>query len=205
MIITIGREFGSGGKYIGERLAEELGMKFYDAELIARVSRERNIDIRTLNENDEKHKKSFWYTLAMASMSMYDSVNSLTELPEDDKVFIEQSKVIEEIADEDNSVIIGRCSNVILKNRKNAIHVFVYAQDEKFKMERKVEFAGLDEKKALKLMRKKDKERAAYYNYYTNKVWGARDSYDLLVDSSKLGIENTIKLIKEFILMKKQA
>lgn len=205
MIITIGREFGSGGKYIGERLAEELGMKFYDAELIARVSRERNIDIRTLNENDEKHKKSFWYTLAMASMSMYDSVNSLTELPEDDKVFIEQSKVIEEIADENNSVIIGRCSNVILKNRKNAIHVFVYAQDEKFKMERKVEFAGLDEKKALKLMRKKDKERAAYYNYYTNKVWGARDSYDLLVDSSKLGIENTIKLIKEFILMKKQA
>ena len=81
----------------------------------------------------------------------------------------------------------------------------MYAQDEKFKMERKVEFAGLDEKKALKLMRKKDKERAAYYNYYTNKVWGARDSYDLLVDSSKLGIENTIKLIKEFILMKKQA
>ncbi len=203
MIITIGREFGSGGKYIGERLAEELNLKLYDAELIERVSKERNINIRTLNENDEKHKKSFWYTLAMASMSMYDSVNSLTELPEDDKVFIEQSKVIEEIADEDNSVIIGRCSNVILKDRKNAIHVFVYAQDEKFKIERKVEFAGLDEKKALKLMRKKDKERAAYYNYYTNKVWGARDSYDLLVDSSKLGIENTIKLIKEFVLMKK--
>ncbi len=203
MIITIGREFGSGGKYIGERLAEELGMKFYDAELIARVSRERNIDMRTLNENDEKHKKSFWYTLAMASMSMYDSVNSLTDLPEDDKVFIEQSKVIEEIADEDNSVIIGRCSNVILKNRKNAIHVFVYAQDENFKLQRKVEFAGLEEKKALKLMKKKDKERAAYYNYYTNRVWGARESYDLLVDSSRLGIENTIKLIKEFVLMKK--
>ena len=203
MIITIGREFGSGGKYIGERLAEELGMKFYDAELITRVSRERNINIRTLNENDEKHKKSFWYTLAMASMSMYDSVNSLTDLPEDDKVFIEQSKVIEEIADEDNSVIIGRCSNVILKNRKNAVHVFIYAQDENFKLQRKVEFAGLDEKKALKLMKKKDKERAAYYNYYTNRVWGARESYDLLVDSSRLGIENTIKLIKEFVLMKK--
>ena len=203
MIISIGREFGSGGKYFGERLAEELGMKFYDAELITRVSRERNINIRTLNENDEKHKKSFWYTLAMASMSMYDSVNSLTDLPEDDKVFIEQSKVIEEIADEDNSVIIGRCSNVILKNRKNAVHVFIYAQDENFKLQRKVEFAGLDEKKALKLMKKKDKERAAYYNYYTNKVWGAKDSYDLLVDSSKLGIENTIKLIKEFVLMKK--
>lgn len=199
MIITIGREFGSGGKYIGERLAQELNMKLYDAELIERVSKERNIDINLLNQNDEKHKKSFWYTLAMASMSMYDSVNSLTELPDDDKYFIEQSKVIEEIADEDNAIIIGRCSNVILKDRKNVVNIFVYSSDEKFKIDRKVEFAGLDEKKALKLMHKKDKERATYYNYYTNKEWGQKDSYDLLIDSSKLGIENTVNLIKDYI------
>ena len=155
MILTIGREFGSGGKYIGERLAKELNMKFYDAELIERVSQERNIDIHLLNENDEKHKKSFWYTLAMASLSMSDSVNSLTELPSDDKYFIEQAKVIEEIADEGNAIIIGRCSNVILKNRKNIINLFVYSSDEKFKIARKMEFAGLDEKKAIKLMHKK--------------------------------------------------
>lgn len=203
MIITIGREFGSGGKYIGERLAKELNMKFYDAELIERVSQERNIDIHLLNENDEKHKKSFWYTLAMASLSMSDSVNSLTELPSDDKYFIEQAKVIEEIADEGNAIIIGRCSNVILKNRKNIINLFVYSSDEKFKIARKMEFAGLDEKKAIKLMHKKDKERAAYYNYYTNQTWGARDSYDLLVDSSKLGIENTIQFIKDYVKYKK--
>lgn len=199
MIITIGREFGSGGKYIGERLAEELNMKLYDAELIERVSKERNIDIHLLNENDEKHKKSFWYTLAMASMSMSDSINSLTELPSDDKYFIEQAKIIEEIADEGNSIIIGRCSNVILKNRKNVVNIFVYASDEKFKINRKMEFAGLDEKKATKLMHKKDKERAAYYNYYTNQIWGARDSYDLLVDSSKLGIDRTVKVIKDYV------
>lgn len=199
MIITIGREFGSGGKYIGERLAEELNMKLYDEELIQRVSKERNIDINLLNENDEKHKKSFWYTLAMASMSMYDSVNSLTELPDDDKYFIEQSKIIEEIADEGNSIIIGRCSNVILKDRKDVLNIFVYSSDEKFKINRKIEFAGLDEKKAIKMMNKKDKERATYYNYYTNKKWGARDSYDLLIDSSKLGIENTVKLIKDYV------
>lgn len=199
MIITIGREFGSGGKYIGERLAEELNMKLYDAELIQRVSKERNINIDLLNENDEKHKKSFWYTLAMASMSMSDSVNSLTELPSDDQYFIEQAKVIEDIADEGNAIIIGRCSNVILKNRKNVVNLFIYCSDEKFKIDRKVEFAGLDEKKALKLMHKKDKERAAYYNYYTNKTWGARESYDLMVDSSKFGIENTVKLIKEYV------
>lgn len=199
MVITIGREFGSGGKYIGERLAEELNMKLYDEELITRVSKERNIDIHLLNENDEKHKKSFWYTLAMASMSMSDSVNSLTELPSDDKYFIEQAKIIEEIADEGNAIIIGRCSNVILKDRKNVVNLFVYSSDEKFKINRKVEFAGLDEKKALKLMHKKDKERAAYYNYYTNQTWGGRESYDLLVDSSKLGIEKTVELIKEYV------
>ena len=203
MILTIGREFGSGGKYIGERLAKELNMKFYDAELIERVSQERNIDIHLLNENDEKHKKSFWDTLAMASLSMSDSVNSLTELPSDDKYFIEQAKVIEEIADEGNAIIIGRCSNVILKNRKNIINLFVYSSDEKFKIARKMEFAGLDEKKAIKLMHKKDKERAAYYNYYTNQTWGARDSYNLLVDSSKLGIENTIQFIKDYVKYKK--
>lgn len=199
MIITIGREFGSGGKYIGERLAEELNMKLYDEELIERVSKERNIDINLLNDNDEKHKKSFWYTLAMASMSMSDSMNSLTELPSDDKYFIEQAKVIEEIADEGNAIIIGRCSNVILKDRKNVVNIFVYSADEKFKISRKMEFAGLDEKKAIKLIHKKDKERAAYYNYYTNQTWGGRESYDLLVDSSKLGIENTVKLIKEYV------
>ena len=199
MIITIGREFGSGGKYIGERLAEELNMKLYDEELIQRVSKERNIDINLLNENDEKHKKSFWYTLAMASMSMYDSVNSLTELPDDDKYFIEQSKIIEEIADEGNAIIIGRCSNVILKDRKNVVNIFIYSSDEKFKINRKIEFAGLDEKKAIKMMHKKDKERATYYNYYTNQKWGAKESYDLLIDSSKLGIENTVKFIKDYV------
>lgn len=199
MIITIGREFGSGGKYIGQRLAEELGMKFYDSKLLERVAKERNIDINLLNENDEKHKKSFWYTLAMASMSVSDSVNSLTELPSEDKYFIELAKVIEEIANEGNCVIIGRCSNVILKDRKDTLNIFVYSSDEKFKIARKVEFSGLEEKKALKLMHKKDKERAAYYSYYTNKVWGDRESYDLMIDSSRLGIENTIKFIKDYV------
>ena len=199
MIITIGREFGSGGKYIGERLAEELNMKLYDEELIQRVSKEKEIDIDLLNANDEVHKQSFWYTLAMASMSMYDSVNSLTDLPNDDKFFVEEAKVIEEIADEGNSIIIGRCSNVILKDRKDVVNVFIYSSDEKFKIARKVEFAGLDEKKAAKILHKKDKERAMYYNYYTNKKWGARDSYDLLIDSSKLGIDCTVELIKEYV------
>ncbi len=202
MVITIGREYGSGGKYIGERLAKELNLKFYDKEILERLSKEENIDLKLLENTDESNKNSFWYTLAMSSMSYSDSVNSLTDLPMNDKYFIQVSRLIEKIAKEDNCVIIGRCSNIILKDNPNVINVFVYSSDVEFKIKRKVEFANLDENKAIKLMQKKDKERAAYYHYYTNEKWGARSGYDLLIDTSKLGIENTIDIIKQYAMKK---
>ncbi len=199
MVITIGREYGSGGKYIGERLAEELKFKFYDKEILERLSKEENIDIELLKNSDETNKNSFWYTLAMASMFTSDSVNSLTELPMSDKYFVQVSKLIEKIAKEDNSIIIGRCSNIILKETPNIVNVFVYASSQEFKIKRKIEYAGMDEKKAIKMMQKKDKERATYYHYYTNEKWGDRSGYDLLIDTSKIGIDGTINLIKEYI------
>ena len=199
MVITIGREYGSGGKYIGERLARELNFKFYDKEILERLSKEENIDIELLKKTDETTKNSFWYTLAMASMFSSDSVNSLTDLPMSDKYFISTARLIEKIAKEDNCVIIGRCSNIILKDNPNVINVFVYSSDEEFKIKRKVEFANLDENKAIKLMQKKDKERAAYYHYYTNEKGGARSGYDLLIDTSKLGVENTVNLLKQYM------
>ena len=202
MVITIGREYGSGGKYIGERLAKELNLKFYDKEILERLSKEENIDLKLLENTDESNKNSFWYTLAMSSMSYSDSVNSLTDLPMNDKYFIQVSRLIEKIAKEDNCVIIGRCSNIILKDNPNVINVFVYSSDVEFKIKRKVEFANLDENKAIKLMQKKDKERAAYYHYYTNEKWGARSGYDFLIDTSKLGIENTIDIIKQYAMKK---
>lgn len=202
MVITIGREYGSGGRYIGERLAKELNLKFYDKEILERLSKEENIDLKLLENTDESNKNSFWYTLAMSSMSYSDSVNSLTDLPMNDKYFIQVSRLIEKIAKEDNCVIIGRCSNIILKDNPNVINVFVYSSDVEFKIKRKIEFANLDENKAIKLMQKKDKERAAYYHYYTNEKWGARGGYDLLIDTSKLGIENTIDIIKQYAMKK---
>lgn len=202
MVITIGREFGSGGKYIGEELAKQLNMKFYDKEILERLSKEENIDIELLKNVDETNKNSFWYTLAMASMSMSDSVNSLTDLPMSDKYFVATSRLIEKIAKEDNCVIIGRCSNIILKDNPNVINIFIYSSNKEFKVKRKEEFAGLDEKKAIKMMQKKDKERAAYYQYYTNEKWGKRTGYDLLIDSSKLGIDGTINLLKQYIKQK---
>lgn len=199
MIITIGREYGSGGKYIGERLAQELNLKFYDKEILQRLSKEENIDIKLLEKTDETSKNSFWYTLAMASMSTADSVNSLTDLPMNDKYFIATTRLIEKIAKEDNCVIIGRCSNIILKNVPKAIHIFVYSSDEDFKRKRKIEFEGINEKNAIKIMQKKDKERAAYYHYYTNEKWGERNGYHLLIDTAKLGIDGSIEMIKQWI------
>ena len=168
MVITIGREYGSGGKYIGERLAKELNLKFYDKEILERLSKEENIDIELLKKTDETNKNSFWYTLAMASMHSSDSVNSLTDLPMCDKYFVQTSRIIEKIAKEDNCVIIGRCSNIILKNNSNVVNIFVYSSDEHFKAKRKAEFEGMEEKKAIRMMQKKDKERSSYYHYYTN-------------------------------------
>lgn len=199
MIITIGREYGSGGKYIGEQLAKRLQMSFYDKEIIQRLSKEKNINEKLLESMDEKHKNSFWYTLAMSAMSFEDSVNSLTDLPTEDKYFIETSKIIEEIAQENNSIIIGRCANVILRDKPDTLHIFLYASDVNFKINRKVEFAGMSEQKAKKAIEKIDKQRASYYAYYTEEKWGAKEGYDVLIDTAKLGVEETIDLIENIV------
>lgn len=201
IVITIGREFGSGGKYIGEEVAKRLNIKFYDKELLERVAKEENIESSILEKNDEKNKGSFWYTIAMASFSNTDSVNSFSELPLNEQIFLKQTKVIQEIAKKESCVIIGRCSNIILKDNPNALHIFVYAQDMNFKINRKVEFANMSEKEATRKITKLDKQRASYYNYFTNEKWGARSGYDLLIDTSKIGVEKAIDLIVNYAKM----
>lgn len=203
IIITIGREFGSGGKYIGERLAEELGIKFYDKELIERVSKESNISVNVLEKLDEKRDGSFWSNLALSAFSTMDSVNSLVEMPFNEKYFIEQANVIEKIGETESCVIIGRCSNIILRDNKNAVHIFLYASNMDFKVKRKMKYEGIDEKKAKHLIHKTDKERAAYYNYFTNETWGDKSGYDLCIDTSKIGVEKTVEMIKEYVKLKR--
>lgn len=202
LVITIGREFGSGGKYIGEKLAEELGFKFYDKSLLERVSKESQIDLSLLEASDEKEKNRFWYSLAVSSLSSSDSVNSLMDLPNTERYFIEETKVIEEIAENENCVIIGRCSNRILKNHANAIHIFVYATDLEFKVNRKMKYGNLTEKEAMKLIHKMDKQRATYYEYYTDGKWGNKEDFDLCIDTSIIGVDATVELIKKYIELK---
>lgn len=198
-VITIGREFGSGGKYIGEKLAKRLQYQFYDKELVKRVAEESKIDINLLEKNDEKQKESFWYSFAMATFPMTDSVNSLTIIPNSERYFMEQAKVIEEIAEKENCVIIGRCANIILKNKPNVVNIFVYSSNQNFKIQRKKKYGQISEKEIEKTMKKIDKERATYYNYYTNEKWGDKTGYDLMIDTAKIGVEGAIILIEEYI------
>lgn len=204
MVITIGREFGSGGKYIGEKLARELNIKLYDKRILTRVSEESGIDEELLKEVDEKQENSFWYTFAMNLYSSQDTIDSLTEVPTNERIFIEQCKVIEDLAEKEDCIIIGRCSNIVLKNKKDALNVFVYSSDFDFKVNRKMKYGNYsDRKEAENAIQKIDNERATYYNYFTNQKWGERQGYDLMIDTSKVGVEGAIHIIKEYIELMK--
>lgn len=203
MVITIGREFGSGGKYIGERLAEELNLKLYDKELLSKVAEESGMDLTVLEEMDEKQEQSFWYTFAM-SMYSQDSLETLSEIPSNEKIFIEQARIIEDLATKEDCIIIGRCSNVILRNKPNVLNVFVYSSELDFKVKRKMKYGNFEtELDAIKTIEKVDKERENYYNYFTKENWGDRKHYDLMIDTSKLGVDGSVELIKEYLKLKK--
>ena len=201
MVITIGREYGSGGKYIGEQLSKKLGIKLYHKELLKKVSEEENIDIHLLEANDERKQDDFWSTALLS----YPSVTALNEISNNEKAFIKTAKVIQHLADTEDCIIIGRCSNKILKDHKDVLNVFIYATDMSFKVKRKMELDNLSEKDTIKKIKKMDKERATNYKYHVDGNWGNKTEYDLCIDTSKVGIENAIKLIETYYNLKKQS
>ena len=198
MVITIGREYGSGGKYIGEKLAQDLNIKLYDKEILNKVSEESGIDLELLQEADEKQEQSFWYTFAKSWYSSDESITTLTEAPTNEKLFIEQAKVIEDLANKEDCIIIGRCSNIILKNRLDVLNVFIYSSDFDFKVNRKMEYGNFTERnEVINVIQRTDNERATYYNYFTKEKWGDRSGYDLMIDTAKIGVAGAAELIKK--------
>lgn len=196
-VISIGREFGSGGKYIGQKLAQRLNVKCYDNELLTKVSENYNIDIAMLEKVDEKQKSSFWYSFAT---NYVFSNNEVSPISADDNLFLKQAKVIEDLYNTgENSIIIGRCSDYILKNNPNVIKVFIYSSDMDFKIDRKVKFENLNKAAAIKKIKQIDKQRAEYYKHFTNQTWGDRNNYDLCIDTSKLGVDQTIDILENYI------
>lgn len=203
-IITIGRQYGSGGKEIGRRLAEELGVPFYDEELAEAVAEDANAHPDVVKGADEKATNSFLYSLVAGNglRGINDAIHY--ELPINDKVFISQSKYIKEIAKNGGCVIVGRCADYVLDGNENLFRVFLFS-DMESKKKRIMELYSLNEKQARDAIIKTEKTRKTYYNYYTDKSWGDVSGYDLCLNVGKIGIDETIEIIKNYVIGKEKA
>lgn len=195
--ICFGRQLASGGREIAHRVADELGFRFLDDEIITLAADHGNLSKETAESIDEKPTTSLLYSV-VTNTSHYTAGGLGYHLPINDKLYIAQTEVIKNIAKSENAVFVGRCSDHILAKQENVIRVFIYA-DTDFRVARVMENDGCDEKKALDKINKGDKKRASYYNFYTGKKWGDTKYYDLCVNSSLLGIEGTGKLIAEYV------
>lgn len=199
-IITIGRQFGSAGHEIGQLVADHYGIKCYDKELLARSAKESGFCEEMIRQQDERPTNSFLYNLVMDTYSFGYNASSYVDMPMSQKVFLAQFDTIRKIADEGPCVIVGRCSDYALSERKDVLNLFIHAS-EKFKINYIMKrFSDIDTPdKARDFMNKKDKQRQSYYNYYTSKKWGRADSYDFTISASTFGIEGSVKLITQLV------
>ncbi len=190
-IITIGREFGSGGRLIGKRLAEKLGVTFYDKQLLDRIAEESGYSKEMMESAKKKAKNSFLYSLASAMGTGEAGPESLSL---NERFFLAQFDTIRKIAEEESCVIVGRCADYILRGIPYATNVFIYAE-EADKIKRAVNEYGVPEDQVKKLMKDTDKARANYYAYHTGRKWGEPINYNLCIDSGYLEIEDIVDLI----------
>lgn len=193
--LTIARQYGSGGREIGLAVADILGVKAYGRELINLAAQKSGLSEDVLHIADEKHPSSLLYTLAMGS-TMFGMPNIRYDVPINDKLFSVQSEIIRKTAENESAVYIGRCADYVLKNNPPLFRVFIYAPIE-HRVERIAERNAISESEAKALIEKTDKRRANYYNFYTGAKWGRYENYDLLIDSSIMGIEGTARLIAD--------
>ena len=197
-IITIGRQFGSGGRAIGEKLAERLGINFYDKELISLAAKESGISPEIFNSVDEKATNSLLYSLSLGLYDFGSGFSPMGDLPVNDKLYILQHKIIREIAEKESCVIIGRCADYILRDNPDCVSIFIHA-DMEFRKHEAVKKHGIDEDHAEHIINKTDKSRANYYSFYSGQKWGATENYDLCINSAKLSEDSIVDLIIEYI------
>ena len=198
IVITIARQYGSGGKTIGAMLAKELGINCYSREILKMASEESGINEGLFGMSDEKIKKAPWFKILNRP---YDG-ELLT--PEDrdfvspDNLFRFQSELIRELADNESCIIIGRCADYVLKENPNVVSVFIHA-DKKFCLERALERNSMTEKEMQKYIEKTDRFRGDFYRYHTGNEWADARNYDLCLNSGKLGFQKCVEEIKSYI------
>lgn len=199
IVVTIARQCGSGGREVGEILSKRLGMVYHDKSLINLAAEKSGMSPEILQNADEKATPSFLYSIAVGAIGMVPFSHGMPyDTPINDKLFILQSDIIEEEAKKYPCVFVGRCADFILRNHPRLVRVFVYASPES-RIERISKVNDVDKGEAKSLMTKIDKKRANYYNYYTSQKWGKSENYDLMIDTTKIGIEGAAKLIEEYI------
>lgn len=199
-IITIGRQTGSGGIVIGKKLAEKLNVPFYDRELLTRAAKESGMNEKIFENHDEQPSKSLLYSLAMGSYGI-GIPSSYQDMPLDQKVFLAQFDTIRKIGKEGPCVIVGRCADYALEEYPSLLSVFILGNEED-KVNRIMEANHLTREKAKDFIRRSDKRRSAYYDYYANKKWGSAKSYDMCINSSVFGFDGTVELILDAVKKK---
>lgn len=195
-IITISREFGSGGRLIGKKLAEELGVPYYDKNILEQIAQEHGYSVEMIEDDEKKAKNGFLYSLSNAFGAAGYGPDTLSI---NEQFFLAQFEYITKLAAEGNGgVIVGRCADYVLRDYKEATNVFIYAEEEN-KIKRAVEEYNVPADKVKKIMADIDKARANYYKYHTGLKWGDLVNYHLSIDSGYVSIDNIVKLILEYV------
>ena len=191
-IITITRQYGSGGREIGEKLAKRLGIEFYDNKLLDIAAKDSGIHKTNFEESDERRTNSFLYLLS--------TTYGQGGVPFDDALFFAQLNAIQKIASEGSCLIIGRCADYALRDFSGVVNIYITAPVED-RIKRAINSYGIAEKHAAEYVKRMDKQRISYYNYYTDKRWGTPENFELCLDSSALGIDGSVELLDSFLKM----
>ncbi len=201
LVITIGRQFGSGGRDVGEKVAQYFDIPFYDKELVEMAAQKSNLSHEALKEVDEHATNSFLYSLASGNYSLR-GINApiYYEMPINDKLFIAQSEVIKEVAKKSSCVIVGRCADYVLEDEENVelLNVFIHGSVD-YRAKRVMEAQELNQSRARDKVLKTDKQRRTYYDYYTSRDWGVMSNYDICINAEKFGIDGAADLIIGYV------
>lgn len=197
-IITVARQFGSGGREIAQALAKELGIDFYDKELISMAAKESGMSPEVFEKIDEQAANSLLYSLSMGLYNFGNGFSAMGDLPVNDKLYIIQHKMIKKLADKGPCVILGRCADYILKDYDNVVSIFINA-DMEYRKAHAIKYHNVDKRRAEQVVNKADKNRANYYSFYSGQKWGQAQNYDLCINSERLTVDDAVNLIKTYV------
>lgn len=196
-IITISRQFGSGGRDIGKKLADALGIKYYDRELIEMAAKESGFDKEMFEDTTANTSRLFRF-INTFGYSLGAPLSVMNDITMSDQIFLIQSRVVEQAADSGPCVIVGRCADYVLDNRDDVLKVFI-AGDMNDRKKRAIQYYEVDERDVEASIRKIDRNRKGYYDYYTDKKWGAAESYDVCLNTSVFGIDGCVAILKQLL------